>query len=86
MLLATTEPEVLANIQEIGIGECFTVVFSEDFFLPHLFNHLSGQRLSGIWLITFPRLLQELDFCVKGFISVDEIFAANDGEFGVFFL
>ena len=54
--------------------------------LAHLFNHLSGQRLSGIWLITFPRLLQELDFCVKGFISVDEIFVANDGESGIFFL
>ena len=31
VLLATTESEVLANIQKIGIGECFAVVFSEDF-------------------------------------------------------
>ena len=36
--------------------------------------------LCGIWLITFPRLLQEHGFCLQGFISVGKLFVTNDGE------
>ena len=42
--------------------------------------------LCSFWLIAFPRLLQELDFCVQGFVSVDELFVTNDAEFSIFFL
>ena len=41
----------------------------------------------SIWLITFPRHLQEVDFCVSSFISVGdgELFVTNDGESCIFF-
>ena len=80
VLLATAEPEVLAYVQKVDVGECFAVVFSEEVFQPHFFNHLGRQRLSGVWLITFSRLLQKLDFGVERFVGFGEIFVADNGE------
>ena len=85
VLLATTETKVLANIPARNWH--WRVLRRRVFrglFLEHLLNHLSGQRLNRIWLITLPRLLQELDFCVYGFISVGEIFVTNDVESCIF--